>query len=39
MTVGTHSTVWDASKFTSGIYFYKLSTDSYTATKKLVLLK
>jgi hypothetical protein len=39
MTVGTHSTVWNASKFTSGIYFYKLSTDSYIATKKLVLLK
>ena len=39
ITVGTHSIVWDASKFASGVYFYKLSADSYTAIKKLVLLK
>ncbi|MCP4705414.1 MAG: T9SS type A sorting domain-containing protein [candidate division Zixibacteria bacterium] len=30
---------WDASDFTSGIYFYRLETDEFTNTKKMVLLK
>jgi len=36
---GEHSTIWDALEFSSGVYFYKLSTADYTATKKMHLLK
>jgi hypothetical protein len=36
---GTYETDWDASNFPSGVYFYKLVTDNYTVTKKMVLIK
>jgi hypothetical protein len=36
---GNHSIEWNASSEASGIYFYKLSTDNFTDTKKMVLLK
>jgi len=36
---GSHSVKWDASGMASGIYLYKLETESYWAVKKLVLLK
>ena len=36
---GEHQVNWDASKFTSGVYFYKLKTSHYTDIKKLLLLK
>jgi hypothetical protein len=36
---GTHTISWDASNQASGIYFYKLSTDNFSDTKKMVLLK
>jgi hypothetical protein len=36
---GTHEIVWDASNNASGIYLYRLETDQFTATKKMVLLK
>ncbi len=36
---GEHSVTWSASGYPSGIYFYHLSTDNYSATKRLVLLK
>ena len=36
---GTQKVVWNASSNASGIYFYKLSAGSYSATKKMVLLK
>jgi len=37
---GNYQIVWDASKFASGIYFYKLSGNGKTiATKKMLLLK
>ncbi|MBD3333096.1 T9SS type A sorting domain-containing protein [candidate division GN15 bacterium] len=36
---GTTSVVWDANDQASGIYFYRLSADSRTTTKKMVLLK
>lgn len=36
---GTYETEWDASGFTSGIYFYRLSTGENTQTRKMVLIK
>ncbi len=33
------SSTFDGSRFASGIYFYRLVTGNYTATKKLVLIK
>lgn len=36
---GTHSVLLDASSLSSGIYFYKLQAGSFTATKKLTLVK
>ena len=36
---GEYEVIWDASQYPSGVYFYKLSVDDYSITKKLVLLK
>ncbi|HEY5123727.1 MAG TPA: T9SS type A sorting domain-containing protein, partial [Ignavibacteria bacterium] len=36
---GTYEVDWNASEYPSGIYFYKLTSGNFTATKKLVLLK
>ena len=36
---GTYETTFDASMLTSGIYFYRLQTEKFSATKKLILLK
>ena len=36
---GSHYVTWNASDVASGIYFYKLSTDDHTLTKKMVFLK
>ncbi|MBN1634131.1 MAG: T9SS type A sorting domain-containing protein [Ignavibacteria bacterium] len=36
---GTYETTFDASTLSGGIYFYRLQTENYTATKKLILLK
>jgi len=36
---GEHNVMWDASRFESGIYFYRLSTASQVVTRKLMLLK
>ena len=36
---GVVNVVWDASNNASGVYFYKLSTEGFSATKKMVLLK
>jgi hypothetical protein len=39
MDAGAHRVSFDASRFASGVYFYTLEAGSYTATKKLILLK
>lgn len=39
MTAGSYSKKWNANNMPSGIYFYRLQTDKFTETKKLVLLK
>ena len=36
---GEHKLTWDAIQYGSGIYFYKLETQSYTETKKMIMLK
>ena len=36
---GSYTVDWDASRFTSGIYFYKLTQGSYTTAKKMILVK
>jgi parallel beta-helix repeat protein len=36
---GKYAIEWDASKFASGMYFYRLQTGSFTTTKKLVLIR
>ena len=36
---GVHTVQWDAGRYSSGVYFYRLTTDSFSDTKKMVLLK
>jgi hypothetical protein len=36
---GIYESDWDASAYPSGVYYYKLESDSYTETKKMVLIK
>ena len=38
-SIGTFETLWDASKYPSGVYFYKLITEDYSETKRMILLK
>ena len=39
LDAGTHLVNWDAEDVASGVYYYKLSTDSETQTRKMILLK
>ena len=36
---GTYEVIWDASSYPSGVYFYKLITNDYSETRKMVLVK
>jgi hypothetical protein len=36
---GSYETEWDASVYPSGIYFYRLSTNGFTDTKKMLMIK
>jgi hypothetical protein len=36
---GYHEVTWNASNLPSGIYFYRIETDQFTAVRKMVLLK
>ena len=36
---GTHQVEWDASRYSSGIYFYRISADNFTETKKMAFVK
>jgi hypothetical protein len=38
-SIGSYTIEFDASKLTSGIYFYKLKANNFTQTKKMILLK
>jgi len=39
MDAGEHVVAWDASGVSSGVYFYKLATAEFSATKSMNLLK
>ncbi len=39
LSAGTYNVMFDASKFSSGIYFYTLKTGNYLMTKKMILLR
>jgi hypothetical protein len=38
-TAGKYEAVWNASHYTSGVYFYKIQTNDFTDTKKMLLIK
>ena len=39
MNAGVYTSVWNASKFASGVYFYRIIAGNFVQTKKLILLK
>jgi hypothetical protein len=39
LTPGKYETTFDGSAFSSGTYFYKITSDNFTQSKKLTLLK
>ena len=39
LTPGEHKYTWDAFQIASGVYFYKLDTESYSSSKKMILLR
>jgi hypothetical protein len=39
LTAGVHQLEYDASRLATGIYFYELSTDNFSQTKKMLLMK
>lgn len=39
MSAGNHSLLFEAKDFASGVYFYKIKTNSFSSTKKLILLR
>lgn len=39
MNAGKYKADWDAAKYSSGIYFYTITSGSYRETKKMILVK
>lgn len=39
LEAGTYETTFDASQYPSGVYFYRLTTDGFNETKKMIVLK
>jgi len=39
LSAGTYSADWNASHYSSGIYFYKLESDDFVQTKKMIFIK
>jgi hypothetical protein len=39
VTAGTHSVLWNAQGFSSGMYFYRLTVDGVSVTKKMTILQ
>ena len=38
-TAGKHQIIWNASQYSSGIYFYRIVTEEFSKTRKMILLK
>ena len=39
LNAGTYEVDFDGANYSSGVYYYKLSADDYSETKKMVLIK
>ncbi len=39
MNGGTYNADWNAAKYSSGVYFYRIETNEFTDTKKMILVK
>ncbi len=39
LSPGTYETEWNATNYPSGIYFYRLQTEAYNETQKMILIK
>jgi hypothetical protein len=39
MQAGRHQAVWDASRYSSGVYFYRIEAGDFVDTKRMVYLK
>ena len=39
VNAGNYKVDWDASSFPSGVYFYKIETDEFSESKKMILIK
>ena len=39
MEAGSHTVEWNAARFSSGVYFYRISAGNFTETKKMMILK
>ncbi len=39
MIAGTYEAEWDASNYTGGVYFYRITAGDYSETKKMILVK
>lgn len=39
LAAGTYNIEWDASSYPSGLYFYKITSNAFTDTKKMILIK
>lgn len=39
LSPGSYSLVFDGSKFTSGVYFYRLTSENFTETKRMLMIK
>ncbi len=39
LSAGSHQVIWDGSDYASGVYFYRLQTDNYADTRKMIMIK
>jgi hypothetical protein len=39
MEAGIHTVTWNADPYSTGVYFYRISTKDFTSTKKMLMLK
>jgi hypothetical protein len=39
LSAGTYEVKFDGSMLTSGVYFYRMTTESYSETKRMILIK